>query len=160
MKLDKEQEAKQIEEKNSAMLGAMQSQRAQIQDEIEDTKLSNKAMQEELIKCKEKETQLHSKVETSQAEKAKMEKDSLTTLSDPHKFVESAESLNTRQLQWLNYQLGLLVNGPYNVPPETPMPISPYQMPAPHPQMYQYYQYPMMQMYKGPYPIYKDKTED
>jgi len=158
MKLDKEQEAKTAEEKNNALISAMQSQRAQILDEVEEVKLANKALQEELSASREKEKQLQWKIEASQNDKKNTEKDFVISLQNPHKFVEAARSLGMRQLQWVNYQLGLLVNSSYRMPTEPQMPISPYQMPPP--QMYPYYQYPMMPMYKGPYGHYSDETED
>ena len=146
------------EEKSNALIGAMQSQKEQILNEIEEIKAENKTMQEELKQSKEREKQLQSKVEFTSTDKLKYEKEMLLALSDPQKFVEAAKSLDMRQLQWVNYQLGLMMNGSYAMPQQPQMT---YQMPAP--QMYPYYQYPPMMpppMYKNPYMPYNDRSED
>lgn len=158
MKLDREQESKAAEEKNSALVSSMQSQKAQIVDEIEELKLTNKALQEELVASKEHEKQTQGEGKTGAKEATKSKEEMLAALNDPNKFVEAAKSLNLRQLQWVNYQLGLMVNSGYpQMPGEAMMPG---QYPMAQPQMYPYYQYPMMPMYKGPYLPYHDETED
>ena len=119
-------------------------------------KTQNKALQEELSVAKENEKQLKWKAETAQGSIGDTVPSAAKVLTDPNKFVESARLLNVRDLSWLHYQLGLMMNSAMGVPSD-PMA---YQMPPMYPP--QYYQYPMAQMYsKGPYmPYHHNETED
>lgn len=116
LKIDREQETRAVEQKNAALLLSLQNQKAQLQGETEELRLANGSLRNQLAAGPVGETEKESGLGLN--------------LEDPNRFVEAARSLNVRQLQWINYQLGLMLNRGY--PP-------------------QYYQYPMQQMYGSQY---------
>eukprot|EP00826_Nyctotherus_ovalis_P041837 TRINITY_DN425_c0_g1_i4.p1 TRINITY_DN425_c0_g1~~TRINITY_DN425_c0_g1_i4.p1 ORF type:complete len:132 (-),score=36.84 TRINITY_DN425_c0_g1_i4:190-585(-) len=131
-------------------MNAMESQIVQITDEIEEHKVANKALHDEISLAGKVEKQLEQQAEAVGREAAF---DSIKFLSSPTKFIEAARYLDVNNLAWIYNQLGFMIQR--SVPPQSVA--SPYQASS----MYSaasYYGYPMMPMYaKNPY---QPETED
>eukprot|EP00826_Nyctotherus_ovalis_P061756 TRINITY_DN8823_c0_g1_i2.p1 TRINITY_DN8823_c0_g1~~TRINITY_DN8823_c0_g1_i2.p1 ORF type:complete len:153 (-),score=34.02 TRINITY_DN8823_c0_g1_i2:21-479(-) len=127
---------------------AMKSQIAQITDEIEEYKVSNKALQEEISHAKNVESKLKQQVDMMSKEAALSQ---IKFLSDPSKFVEAAKYLDVNSLAWIYSQLDFMVHGM----PTQSLPL-PYQTPMYPPAAY--YGYPVMPMFSGK--GYGGETED
>ena len=120
-------------------MNAMESQIAQILDEIEEYRAANKALQDEIIIAKNIERQLHQEAEYISKETSL---DPIKFLSTPIKFIEAARYLDMNNLAWIYSQLGFMIHG--TVPPQN---VAPQFQPPPMYPPPPYYGYPMMSMY-------------
>ena len=84
MKISKEQEGNDLKQKHNIKINAMEIQKAQVADEIEEIKSSNKELQEKLITAKTAEKQLEHKTETINKESTP---NLPKFLNEPTKFV-------------------------------------------------------------------------
>lgn len=160
LKVEKEQEAKLHEEKSNGLVNAMRTQLEQILAEIDELKTANKGMEEEMKKNQEKEKTLQEQIQNDKLEKIKLEQQLIADLREPTKFLEAAKTMNPKDLNWINFQLGQMISSQIPMSPMPQMQMPQYPMVNPQQQMYPYYPYQMMPMYGRNYPHYDNYNED
>lgn len=148
LKAAREKELKRAEIQRNASVCALQSQLAQLIASLETLRSEQRALRAALPAEKP-------------AKPAAESYDRSPDLRDPKNFIMAANAMTPRQLEWVNYQLEVMLGGCYHKPYPTkavfPM-MSPVN-PVPAGQMYpQYYQqYPAMYGFGG---FNKGSTED